>query len=145
WREDPFLAGPEILEALNWREYPGRTQLFEAANRYSAAMLEAHRQYAERAGLAHLRDNLAALATLAAETARQPAACVLPLGWGGGFLTKAASTDTDSEGFRGVLRQVSLYSRAIQTGLPFPKTRRIVFLENRPATLPGWVRLEVID
>jgi CRISPR-associated protein Csm5 len=38
-----------------------------------------------------------------------------------------------------------LYSRAIQTGLPFPKTRRVVFLENRPATLPGWVRLEVAD
>jgi len=27
--------------------------------------------------------------------------------------------------------------------LPFPKTRRIVFLNNRPATLPGWVELTV--
>jgi hypothetical protein len=27
--------------------------------------------------------------------------------------------------------------------LPFPKTRRIVFMDNRPATLPGWVELAV--
>ena len=39
--------------------------------------------------------------------------------------------------------EVPLYSRALSTGLPFPKTRRIVFLENQPATLPGWVALEV--
>jgi hypothetical protein len=27
--------------------------------------------------------------------------------------------------------------------MPFPKTRKIVFLDNRPATLAGWVALEV--
>jgi hypothetical protein len=29
------------------------------------------------------------------------------------------------------------------SGLPSPKTRRIVFLNNQPATLPGWAVLEV--
>ncbi|MGO9095175.1 MAG: hypothetical protein ACLQGV_08125 [Bryobacteraceae bacterium] len=29
------------------------------------------------------------------------------------------------------------------SGLPFPKTRGIVFLHNQPATLPGWAVLEV--
>ena len=84
------------------------------------------------------------MAAAVAEAAQGDRACVLPLGWGGGFLTKVASTDTGSEDYRQVLRQVGLYSRAIQTGLPFPKTRRIVFLEGRPATLPGWVRLEIL-
>ena len=33
--------------------------------------------------------------------------------------------------------------RAIKSGLPFPKTRRVVFLKNKPAALPGWVELRV--
>jgi hypothetical protein len=38
---------------------------------------------------------------------------------------------------------VSQHQQAIQTGLPFPKTRRIAFEGGRPAFLPGWVLLEV--
>jgi hypothetical protein len=41
------------------------------------------------------------------------------------------------------MQQVPLNSRALSTGLPFPKTRRIVVLNNQPATLPGWAVLEV--
>ncbi len=145
WREDAFFARPEILGALNWREFPGREQLFEGANRYSAALVAAHRQYAQRTGLPVLLASMDALAAQVAQAAQDSSACILPLGWGGGFLTKVASTDTDSDNYRQVLKQVGLYSRAIQTGLPFPKTRRVVFLENRPATLPGWVRLEIAD
>ena len=37
----------------------------------------------------------------------------------------------------------SIYNRALSTNLPFPKTRRIVFLNNRPATLPGWAELAI--
>lgn len=143
WREDAFFGRPELLRVLNWREFPGTKPLMEAANRYSSALLALHRQYAERAGLALLRQSVDDLAAAAAEAAGSGTACVLPLGWGGGFLTKVASPDTDGEGYREVLRQIGLYSRAIQTGLPFPKTRRVIFLENRPAALPGWVRLEV--
>jgi len=35
------------------------------------------------------------------------------------------------------------YNRALSTNPPFPKTRRIVFLNNRPATLPGWAELAI--
>ena len=69
--------------------------------------------------------------------------CVLPLGWGAGFLSKVAILNTQDETYRGILRQVGLYARAIQSGLPFPKTRRIVFLGNQPASIPGFVHLEV--
>ena len=31
----------------------------------------------------------------------------------------------------------------IQSGLPFPKTRRIVFLAGQPATLAGFVHFEI--
>jgi len=32
----------------------------------------------------------------------------------------------------------------LASGLPFPKTRRVVFLNDQPASLPGWTRLEVL-
>ena len=31
----------------------------------------------------------------------------------------------------------------LPANLPFPKTRRIVFLNNQPATLPGWAELKI--
>jgi hypothetical protein len=51
--------------------------------------------------------------------------------------------DTADPNYRSILRHVSLYQKAVQTGLPFPKTRRIVFEGGRPAFLPGWVLLEI--
>ena len=56
---------------------------------------------------------------------------------------KTGWLETDNEAYRTATQQVPLYSRALSTGLPFPKTRRIVFLNNQPATLPGWAVLEV--
>jgi CRISPR-associated protein Csm5 len=41
------------------------------------------------------------------------------------------------------LQQFGFYNQALASNLPFPKTRRIVFLNNQPATLPGWVELSV--
>ena len=67
--------------------------------------------------------------------------CLLPLGWGGGLLSKAAFLNTSEGPYRQLLAQMPYYSRAAQSPLPFPKTRRIVFLENQPATLPGFVEL----
>jgi hypothetical protein len=52
-------------------------------------------------------------------------------------------TDGDSEAFRQVLKKLPFYQRAIQTGLPFPKTRRIVFQNDQPATLAGWMLLSI--
>jgi CRISPR-associated protein Csm5 len=69
-------------------------------------------------------------------------ACVFSLGWGGGLLSKSAFLETSNEDYRSLLKLVPLYSRAIATGLPFPKTRKIIFLGNQPATLPGWTLLE---
>jgi CRISPR-associated protein Csm5 len=58
-------------------------------------------------------------------------------------LGKSSYLETQDESYRKILRQVPFYQRAIQTGLPFPKTRRVVFEGNQPATLPGYVLLEV--
>jgi CRISPR-associated protein Csm5 len=51
---------------------------------------------------------------------------------------------TEDPVYREIIGQTRLYSRSMYPGLPFPKTRRIVFLDDRPATLPGWALLEVV-
>ncbi len=145
WDERAFYERPETARSLNWREPPSRAALFEAVNQYAAKLLAGQKEYAERAGLAALANNIAAL-DRALDDARQLGnACLLPLGWGGGMLTKSAWLDTANDSYRQVLREVSLYARAIQSGMPFPKTRRIVFQANQPATLPGWCRLDVLS
>ena len=55
----------------------------------------------------------------------------------------ASGLDTTNADYRQILEQYEIYNRALATKLPFPKTRRIVFMGNRPATLPGWVELSV--
>jgi CRISPR-associated protein Csm5 len=128
-----------------WREKSlgDRQKMFAASNRYAASQLARHKQYAEWCGLDHLAVNLAAIETRLAAATDQPGTCLLALGWGAGMLSKIAAPDSDDSSFRSILQHVPLYQKALQTGLPFPKTRRIVFEGGHPAHLPGWVLLEV--
>ncbi len=141
WQERSFLAQPEIAKALHWKD-PSRSRIFDAANRYAEKQLQLHKEYAEWTGMTILLANLQALEAKLA-LARETGGCLLSLGWGGGFLSKAAFLDTGADPYRRILKQIPFYDRAMQTGLPFPKTRRIVFLGNQPAALPGWTMLEV--
>jgi CRISPR-associated protein Csm5 len=129
-----------------WREkaLSDRSKLFQASNRYAAKLLANHKAYAELAGLGKLQASVADLEKKTAEAAARPDACVLSIGWGGGFLGKTAYLNTEDESYRRILRQTTIYQRAIQTGLPFPKTRRVIFEANQPGQLPGFVLLEVI-
>jgi CRISPR-associated protein Csm5 len=122
----------------------GRAQIFEAANKYAESMLAAHRQYAAWAGLELLGRQVAELEGKLAGIDRS-ASCVVSIGWGGGLLSKTPWIDKDQDGeqYRQILRSVPLYRKAIDSGLPFPKTRRILFQENKPASLPGWALLDV--
>jgi CRISPR-associated protein Csm5 len=120
-----------------------RAKLFQAANRYASKLLAHHKAYAELTGLSKLHSTLVGLENKAAEAAARQDACILSVGWGGGLLGKSAYLETQDESFRKILRQVPPYQRAIQTGLPFPKTRRVIFEGNQPSSLPGYVLLEV--
>ena len=134
WHENEFVR--------HGGRTPDRNAIFQAANAYATQLLELHRRYAEWTGLARLGATVAELERRVAE-AQAGGGCILPLGWAAGFLSKIARLDTAEEPVRQILRQVPFYARAIQSGLPFPKTRRIVFQGNQPATLAGWVLLEI--
>ncbi len=143
WTENAYLSGPEIRRALGWREPVDTAALLAAANAYAARLLEIHRQYAGQAGLTLLAMNLEGVAARLPADGRR--ACLLAIGWGSGLLAKTGWLETESEAWRQTLAQSPLYARAIRPGLPFPKTRRIVFLNNQPAALPGWALLELAD
>ncbi len=113
-----------------------------AANGYAERLLTIQAQYSDWAGLPALKSTVEQLQQRLNEIRESNRGCMLVLGWGGGFLSKAASLNTRDDSFRQILKLVPFYSRAIQTGLPFPKTRKIVFLQNQPAALPGFVHLE---
>jgi CRISPR-associated protein Csm5 len=142
WDEKTFFLQPEVRRSVRWPETMSRARVFEAANVYAAGLLSLQRQYASWAGMGLLDRNLDELEQRLA-AAREKGACLLNLGWGGGLPTKSAWLDATNADYRQILHQFGQYNSALATNLPFPKTRRIVFLDNRPATLPGWVELNV--
>jgi CRISPR-associated protein Csm5 len=143
WSEPAFFQDPDVVRAIHWGRPTGRSSIFEAANEYAMRLLELHRKYSEQAGLTELTRTLERQANRVEATRGSDASCVLCLGWGAGFVSKTAFPDTATESYRQLLQQVPLYSKALRSGMPFPKTRRIVFESNRPSSLPGWVLLEV--
>lgn len=142
WRENAFLNGEEVRQVLRWKDPVTRERLFDAANQYAAKQLELHAQYAGWTGLSGLGASVSDLQQ-ALSAARNEGRCLMAIGWGAGFASKSSAIGTDDEDYRKLLGTMPFYERAIKSGLPFPKTRRVVFLKNKPATLPGWVELRV--
>jgi CRISPR-associated protein Csm5 len=142
WNEKAFFLEPEIRRALRWPESFNRAKIFEAVNVYASGLLALQRQYAAWAGLVLLDKNLEELERRL-EAAREKGSCLFSMGWGGGLTAKAGWLDTTNADYRKILEQFTIYNRALASNLPFPKTRKIVFLDNRPATLPGWVELAI--
>jgi CRISPR-associated protein Csm5 len=143
WRENWFLAQPEIAKTLRRRGRMDRAALFTKVNDYAEQILKLQKQYSEWTGLALLKATIEALEGRLGEIRQAGYGCMLPLGWGAGFQSKTSFLNTQDETYRKILSQVGFYARAIQSGLPFPKTRKIVFLANQPASLPGFVHLTV--
>ncbi len=142
WNEHEFFNSPEIRRTLRWSEPMTRGRLFTAANEYARRVLDLHARYALLPGLDRLNAQIQKLETTLAE-AHSQGACLLPIGWGGGYLGKSVLLDTQLPEARDILGAQNVYERAIKSGLPFPKTRHIVFEQDQPSTLPGWVRLSV--
>jgi CRISPR-associated protein Csm5 len=142
WDEKSFFLQPEVRRSIRWHEGFNREKIFEAANIYAAGVLTLQRHYASWAGMGLLDQSLTELEQRV-EQARAKGACVMSIGWGGGLPAKSAWLDSTNTDYRQILQQFGFYNKALATNLPFPKTRRIVFLNNRPATLPGWVELSV--
>ena len=142
WNERQFFLQPDVRRSIRWPDTVNRARVFEGVNVYAQGLLALQRQYASWAGMGLLDRSLEELEQHLAQ-AREKGACLFSLGWGGGLTAKSAWLDATNQDYRQILEQFAIYNRALASNLPFPKTRRIVFLNNRPATLPGWVELTV--
>jgi CRISPR-associated protein Csm5 len=143
WEERTFLKNEDLLRALGWRSAPNAELITQAANQYAEAQLALHSQFAEMSGLSAVQHTVTRLREELRTVSSAPRTCLMCLGWGGGFVSKSAFLETNHEGYRKVLRAVPAMSRAIRDQVPFPKTRRIVFADGQPGTLPGWVSLRL--
>jgi CRISPR-associated protein Csm5 len=146
------MAVPGTAFGGEWREHQGSEKrsavrcetLIEAANQYAAAQLDLHARYADVAGLNGLRQTVEDLKGELNAARSSPLTCLLSLGWGGGFLSKAAFLDTGLESYRKILRSVPAIGKGLRDGVTFPKTRRVVFAGGQPSSLPGWVKLQFL-
>jgi len=143
WFAEMAVPGTAFQGAWTEKSAQDRTRWFQSANKFAAGQLARHKQYAAWASLQHLRDTVAALEQRLAELSASQTACLLCIGWGGGLHSKLGFLETENPVFRSALQQFPMYQQALRTGLPFPKTRRILFEGSQPASLPGWVVLEV--
>jgi CRISPR-associated protein Csm5 len=143
WEERTFLQNPELSRAFGWRSTPGLESITAAANQYAAAQLDLHSHFASVTDLTELQRSVEQLRSELTSLENAPSACLLCLGWGGGFVSKTGFLDTGLDSYRKILRSVPSISAAIRDNVPFPKTRRIVFAGAQPAALPGWVKIQL--
>jgi CRISPR-associated protein Csm5 len=143
WHERTFLENEELAHALGWRSVLDTRAMLEAANQHAGMQLELHARYAEATGLNGLQETVQGLNRELLSAQASPRTCLVCLGWGSGFLSKTGFLQTERESYRKILRSLPGFAKAIREGVPFPKTRRIVFAGGHPSTVPGWVKLQV--
>lgn len=141
------MASPGTSFEGVWNESSDRDRgkIFQAANRFAASQITLHKQYAQWTGLAPLAATLDDLDSKLRDLSSRQDACVLSIGWGGGVLSKNSVSDTSNTDYRSLAKRVSFFEKALRTGMPFPKTRRIVFQGGKAAQLAGFVLLEVLS
>lgn len=127
-----------------WQEKSAgdRAKIFHAANKFAAAQLAKHKQYAAATGLASLTETITRLEAKLESMSASQNACMVSIGWGGGLVGKSSYLETADESYRQIMKSDSFYGPSLRTGMPFPKTRKIIFEGGKPASLPGWVSLE---
>jgi CRISPR-associated protein Csm5 len=145
WMDRAAFRNQEMLSALRWREGLSSERLLEAVNQASALLLDGQTRWAEQAGLASVSTTVRKLRQRLDEIRSTGRSALLSIGWATGLTGKLGLADPGSAQSRRLLEAVRVFSSQVRTGLPFPKTRRIVFLQGQPATLPGWVQLDLFD
>jgi CRISPR-associated protein Csm5 len=134
---------PQVSQALRWKSPVSSSDLVHAANHAATLVLNAHRKFAETAGLVQIIALCDALLQRVAE-AQAAGRFLTCIGWGTGLLAKSIWTAAPEQSIREGLGHFPGYEQALRTGLPFPKTRRLIIRNNRPVSMPGWVELELL-
>ena len=132
----------ETSRVLHWKRPAGPADIASAANRAATHLLGAHKKFAEAAGIAQIGVLCDALLKRV-EEAQAAGRFLVCVGWGTGLLAKSIWASVADEKLREGLRFVPGYEQALRTGLPFPKTRKLIIRNGRPVSMPGWVEVEL--
>ena len=143
WRQDEFLRSAEIARQMHWSGRHGQDEIIASANEFAGHLLGEQRKYAEALKLTRISEALRQLQAELETVRAVTGVCLINLGWGGGLLSKAPVPSAADEDFRRIVRTLPFYERAVKSGLPFPKTRKVLFLGGEPGTMPGWAKLEL--
>ncbi|SDF01266.1 hypothetical protein [Sporolituus thermophilus] len=119
------LAGKHLFD--NWL-----IRLREAVRRYLAD----EKTFFTKIGLQPLVQQYAQFERIAANLDDNQ--LILPVGWGSGYTVKTVRGGMSEHTFRHLAR---VYGLQLREGFPFPKTRKIVFVQGEPATVCGMVKL----
>jgi len=121
------MASPGTSFEGAWQERSvgDRAKIFSAANRYAAAQLARHKEYAAWSGLGALAAT--PIPTRSEAGKRSPGRkalvlCRLDGRRPGG--AKSAYLATTDESYRQIMKRDSFYHARSATGMPFPKTRK---------------------
>jgi CRISPR-associated protein Csm5 len=141
FRQPVLFRNAEANRTLHGKA-PGPAEIARAMNRAAGLLLDAHKRFAETAGLTQISALCDALLKRVeeAQNAGRFLACV---GWGTGLLSKTIWAAATEERMRAGLREVPGYDSALRTGLPFPKTRHLVVRQGRAVSMPGWIEIEL--
>lgn len=137
-----FLTQSEIAAGFRWGSESVES-LMETANQGSIRLLEAQANYLRRLNLTKVVEETRRALDRAQSLAGTGRGCVLQLGWATGMPAKSATADPGAGAHRAILENTGFYGSALKSGLPFPKSRKIVFANGQAASLPGMVLLEI--
>jgi len=143
FRMPGLFRQPEVSRTFRWKSPAGAAEVVKAANHAATLLLSSHRKFAETGGLTRLTELCDALLQRVqdAQAAGRFLTCI---GWGTGLLAKTLWTAASEENMRAGLKPVPGYGQALRTGMPFPKTRRLIIRSGRPVSFPGWVEVELL-
>jgi CRISPR-associated protein Csm5 len=143
YRMPALFRNPEARSTFRWKSPAGPKEIARAVNHASTLLLQNHAKFAETANLPQIGALCAALLKRV-EEAQAAGRFLTCAGWGTGILAKTIWAAASEAQMREGLRQVPGYEQALRTGLPFPKTRRLIVRNHRASSLPGWMEVELL-
>ncbi|MBV9083209.1 MAG: type III-A CRISPR-associated RAMP protein Csm5, partial [Acidobacteriaceae bacterium] len=116
WEERVFVESEHVRRDLGWRSPVSLESLVAGANEFAGAQLNLHARYADVTGMGALGQTVQRLKAQLEEARSSSLSCLLCVGWGGGFVSKAGFLDTEAASHRKVLRSIPGIGRSIREG-----------------------------
>ena len=134
---DDFILKTETDSMLGIRDMIPIEQIVQTCNRFSQRHLEREEIFFQSVGFQDLQKEIKKIRTMKLDKNE----FLLHVGWGAGYESKAIGNFLDDELFSEIKKEW----RMGRKGMPFPKTRKIVFEDDNAKTETGWIKMNLQD